>query len=119
MTADVTIPADVARDIAQMLRWYVRAAIVTDPYEEWADLLDPQKPLREAVAWAMAEEASVGVPDTAALWEPYADAALAVVRDCIAALPVQTPIHGDAQRVDFREQRLREAVLALFDGVES
>ena len=71
---DITIPADVAKQIANVLRG-IRIAY-PERCDEWADLLDPPAPsLRDEVAAAMSE--SWAERDG---WEAAADAVLAVVR---------------------------------------
>ncbi len=88
--SDVTIPADVARRMADHFR-NVEVERRRDGYQgpatlasEWADLLDPRPvSLRDEVADALAH-LNVGRREA---WVRDADAVLAVVRRRIEALP--------------------------------
>ena len=91
MSADVIIPADVAKDIAAHFR-KVNAG-PNSRNEKWADLLDPQPPsLREQVAkaWCAAYygefSGSAKAPDDMQMQS--ADAVVAVVADWLAAQPL-------------------------------
>lgn len=86
MSDTVTIPADKARLMAETFR--LIASTPDDLAWEFADLLDPKpKPptLREQVAEAMQDTFKPNPGATLAV--DLADAALAVVRDAMLALP--------------------------------
>jgi len=79
----VTIPADVAKQMARYFRTGGEAR--TTNRDAWADLLDPKPPtLREQVAVAM----DYCWENTGATRQQDADSVLAVVADWLAAQPV-------------------------------
>lgn len=96
MSADVIIPADVAKDIAAHFR-KVNAG-PNSRNEKWADLLDPQPPsLREQAAEVATAEAKrlSGMALAQAYRLPVADAVLAVVADWLAAQPLELGVGHD------------------------
>ncbi len=108
MSADVIIPADVAKDIAAHFR-KVNAG-PNSRNEKWADLLDPQPPsLREQVAkaWCAAYygefSGSAKAPDDMQMQS--ADAVVAVVADWLAAQPLIESWGGDPARGSWQKQR--------------
>lgn len=92
MTENVSIPAEEARSLAEFLRNTDSHPDINRLAERWADLLDPQPPtLREQVANALLDVpyAWPATPDEDAdLARRYADAAIAVVADWLAAQPL-------------------------------
>ena len=88
---DITIPADVAKQIANVLRG-IRIAY-PERCDEWADLLDQPAPsLRDEVAEIVRIKNS---GHSNAFYDARADAVLAVVRRHVAALPVWGGVGGD------------------------
>jgi len=105
---DVTIPADVAKRMADWMRHNAVSYNSRAGLHEWADLLDPKPPtLRERVADAFLTLGRRPEPTTA---EEAADAVLTVVRDAVAAMKGAPGIGFDT--VD----HYRDAVLDLLDG---
>lgn len=85
---DVTIPADVAKQIAEFLRSTDGHPDDNAAAECWADLLDPQPPtLREQVYDVLISEPRGALE--------RADAVLAVVADWLAAQPAYTSTISD------------------------
>ncbi len=79
--SDVTIPADVAKRMAEYLRRGPGQNSPAGPFLGWADLLDPKPPtLRDEVAAALAD---CGITAT---YEHRAPLVLAVVKARIEAL---------------------------------
>ena len=110
---DITIPADVAKQIANVLRG-IRIAY-PERCDEWADLLDPPAPsLRDEVAAAMSE--SWAERDG---WEAAADAVLAVVRRHVEGLNrVAIDRDGSLAYVPDGDMVYRDDVLLLLGGEE-
>jgi hypothetical protein len=108
MSGDVTIPREVAREMAAALRGQV-GSVDDATARAWADLLDPRPSLRDAVAEAL--QSAFRQQPAATLAVDLADAALPAVRDHIAALPYLTTDRGDIIS--------RRVVLTLLDGAES
>ena len=101
MSADVIIPADVAKDIAAHFR-KVNAG-PNSRNEKWADLLDPQPPsLREQVAHTMADSDVLYDIDIRT-----ADAVLAVVADWLAAQPLAVGSNSEGFRRKQRDHDVR------------
>lgn len=96
---DVTIPADVAKQIAEFLRSTDGHPDDNAAAECWADLLDPQPPtLREQVYDVLISEPRGALE--------RADAVLAVVADWLAAQPLGQP-YGVRQHQDQRDHDVR------------
>ncbi len=115
---DRNIDPDLADEIAE---WLVANLHPWPRAHQWAEALTGKQTnltrytqLRSEVATALArvEPGTRGEPYYARL----ADAALGVVYVHVAALPVQSPIRGQKDAEDYREARLRDAVLSLLDG---
>ena len=111
--SDVTIPADVARRIAAVLRTHVdtvpTGSAAATQWGALADLLDPPpRSLRDEVAEAIAgsyrNDGAWKIK-----WQEHADAVLAVVRRHVEALPASV-IVPDA------EYLYRDEVLRLLGG---
>lgn len=106
---DVTIPREMAKDIANYLRYQMGREGMPMPLAGYADLLDPPPPsLRDEVAEAIAgsyrNDGAWKIK-----WQEHADAVLAVVRRHVEALPASV-IVPDA------EYLYRDEVLRLLDG---
>lgn len=98
---DVTIPADVAKRIALVVRQARDVGLLKlgDDVDRWADLLDPKPPtLREKVAEAMRAEVET---DDLRSWEQSADAVLAVIADEADVLVLKHPGRGDLTAAQF------------------
>jgi hypothetical protein len=114
----VTIPADVAKRMADWMRHNAVSYNSRAGLRDWADLLDPTPPtLRERVAEALRDfDGELDPPDSLRA----ADYALAVVWVAIKALPyVTVPWYADpasgASEKAYRERDL----LCLIDGMDS
>ena len=134
MTDDVTIPREMARDIAKALRNVAESwkplgrSLAVDRLSEWADLLDPpQSSLRDELAVLWRDEI-IGVSRDS--WDEvadhgkarayeFADEVLAVVRQRIGRQRVAQPQHGgDPGTWSLGYASCRDAVLALFGGTD-
>ncbi len=115
---DRNIDPDLADEIAE---WLVANLHPWPRAHQWAEALTGKRTnltrhaeLRSRVATALARTE----PGTRGehYWHRAADAALACVFNDVAALPIQSPIRGQEGAEDYREARLRDAVLSLLDG---
>lgn len=104
---DVTIPADVAKDMATFFRGD-NDGPDHDGFQRWADLLDPKPPtLREKVAEALRQPWR-GPDDTA-------DRVLAVIADEMA----KRPLAGGGSNVESLRGIQRDADVAWLRGEQS
>ena len=106
---DVTIPADVAQEVAHILRDLASGATYANDYDALADLLDPRPPsLRERLRGVLAVACGYACADH------NTDAVLAVVADWLAAQPLGT--YGPSDTL--RHQRAADVAL-IRGGAES
>lgn len=110
---DVTIPADVAKQIAEFLRSTDGHPDDNAAAECWADLLDPQpQTLRKKVAeaiWTTLYTTASMPPSAWSGGNRAADAVLTVVADWLAAQPVPYPNVVNSRQRDHDVRLLRGA----------
>jgi hypothetical protein len=121
VSADVTIPADVAAGIAKMLRDLDSRLISMPEWREWADVLDGAETVPASLSLHEQITARIGKNrghgDDCVVCRIDAKDVLGVVRDAITSLPYTTVPHWVDPASGASEKAWREStVLALFDG---